>query len=294
MFILLILFLFLTTHNSFPSKGLYPIAQVREYNSVVRYVAERIPIETMYNLKIPDWYDDVPNDDFNDGDNDTGLSGIKNSGASQSKGRKSGKKGKKTNANGSLKGMSLIVKGEETKWTPRMILESYSEKKSYYIGKGGVPDTTRAGSELLKDIVDGILLVAFVPPAIPLDAMKKMDAATTPTIKATIKVTNKSGMSLLDHLYQLEEEEEEEEEDNNDGEDTYWQTRLTTFYTHYNKSKVSEVDTILEKYAGKELKLIQHLIKKYGPEPVPVNDLSEEEGDPFTMHIIEAMPENEN
>ena len=290
MFILLILFLFLTTHNSFPSKGLYPIAQVREYNSVVRYVAERIPIETMYNLKIPDWYDDVPNDDFNDGDNDTGLSGIKNSGASQSKGRKSGKKGKKTNANGSLKGMSLIVKGEETKWTPRMILESYSEKKSYYIGKGGVPDTTRAGSELLKDIVDGILLVAFVPPAIPLDAMKKMDAATTPTTP-TIKTTN---MSLLDHLYQLEEEEEEEEEDNNDGEDTYWQTRLTTFYTHYNKSKVSEVDTILEKYAGKELKLIQHLIKKYGPEPVPVNDLSEEEGDPFTMHIIEAMPENEN
>ena len=291
MFILLTLFLFLTTHNSFPSKGLYPIAQVREYNSVVRYVAERIPIETMYNLKIPDWYDDVPNDDFNDGDNDTGLSGIKNSGESQSKGRKSGKKGKKTNANGSLKGMSLIVKGEETKWTPRMILESYSEKKSYYIGKGGVPDTTRAGSELLKDIVDGILLVAFVPPAIPLDAMKKMDAATTPTTP-TIKATNKP--SLLDHLYQLEEEEEEEEEDNNDGEDTYWQTRLTTFYTHYNKSKVSEVDTILEKYAGKELKLIQHLIKKYGPEPIPVNDLSEEEGDPFTMHIIEAMPENEN
>ena len=51
--------------------------------------------------------------------------------------------------------------------------------------------------------------------------------------------------------------------------------RLTNFYKAYDAGKVSEVDKLLEKYAGKEEALFKALVKKYGPEPEP----EEAEGD---------------
>ena len=128
--------------------GLYPIAQVREYCSLVRYVAERMPLEKMSNLRVPDWYEDDVNQEksylFDDDANEDATA---------------------TAAEDKL--IDMIIKDQTvTKWTPRMILEAYAVKKSYYVGKGGVPDATRAGSELLKDIVDGIVLLAFTPPSV--------------------------------------------------------------------------------------------------------------------------------
>lgn len=48
-----------------------------------------------------------------------------------------------------------------------------------------------------------------------------------------------------------------------------WTTeqRLTKFYEKYVPEKVSDVPTLLGKYAGKEDKLFVALVKKYGPEP---------------------------
>jgi density-regulated protein len=48
-----------------------------------------------------------------------------------------------------------------------------------------------------------------------------------------------------------------------------WTTeeRLTKFYELYVPEKVSDVPSLLEKYAGKEDKLFIALTKKYGPEP---------------------------
>ena len=48
-----------------------------------------------------------------------------------------------------------------------------------------------------------------------------------------------------------------------------WTTeeRLTEFYKKYVPEKVSDVPTLLGKYAGKEDKLFVALTKKYGPEP---------------------------
>ena len=43
--------------------------------------------------------------------------------------------------------------------------------------------------------------------------------------------------------------------------------RLTNFYKAYDAGKVSQVDTLLEKYAGKEEALFKLLVKTYGPEP---------------------------
>ena len=48
-----------------------------------------------------------------------------------------------------------------------------------------------------------------------------------------------------------------------------WTTkeRLIAFYTLYQPDKLSGIDGILEKYSGKEDKLFNALVKKYGPEP---------------------------
>ena len=61
-----------------------------------------------------------------------------------------------------------------------------------------------------------------------------------------------------------------------------WTTeqRLTAFYEKYQPEKVSDVPTLLEKYAGKEDNLFKALTKKYGPEPDdPYYDDSEDDED---------------
>ena len=45
------------------------------------------------------------------------------------------------------------------------------------------------------------------------------------------------------------------------------QQRLVAFYTKYMPEKLDGIDTILDKYSGKEDKLFTALVKKYGPEP---------------------------
>jgi density-regulated protein DRP1 len=64
--------------------------------------------------------------------------------------------------------------------------------------------------------------------------------------------------------------------------DKPWTTeeRLTKFYEKYVPEKVDTVPSLLEKYAGKEDKLFEALVKKYGPEPLdPYYSDSENEGD---------------
>ena len=55
--------------------------------------------------------------------------------------------------------------------------------------------------------------------------------------------------------------------------------RLTNFYKAYEPSKVSQVDSFLDKYVGKEEALFRALVKKYGPEPEPSDGGDEEEDD---------------
>ena len=38
--------------------GLYPIAQIRETMSAVRFIFEHHPLERLYSLKLPEWYDE--------------------------------------------------------------------------------------------------------------------------------------------------------------------------------------------------------------------------------------------
>jgi len=60
-----------------------------------------------------------------------------------------------------------------------------------------------------------------------------------------------------------------------------WTTeeRLTKFYEMYVAEKVSDVPSLLKKYAGKEDKLFMALVKKYGPEPDDPYYLSDDDYD---------------
>ena len=63
--------------------------------------------------------------------------------------------------------------------------------------------------------------------------------------------------------------DEGEAEDKPERPSAPWTTeqRLTAFYEKYQPDKVSDVPSLLEKYAGKEDKLFTALVKKYGDEP---------------------------
>ncbi|KAL4111259.1 hypothetical protein PRIC1_002940 [Phytophthora ramorum] len=72
-----------------------------------------------------------------------------------------------------------------------------------------------------------------------------------------------------------EEEEEEEEQEEEDTEMNFNHQRLLAFYQKYNPEKVDDVPTVLAKYKGKESKLFDALVKKYGPEPGDSDDEEE-------------------
>lgn len=58
--------------------------------------------------------------------------------------------------------LSFVVYLQE--WTPWTLCEAYAEKRGYRTDRRGRPDHQRAGSELVRDTVDGILPLFFLPP----------------------------------------------------------------------------------------------------------------------------------
>jgi hypothetical protein len=68
--------------------------------------------------------------------------------------------------------------------------------------------------------------------------------------------------------------------------------RLVRFYTKYAPDKLPEVDSILTKYAGKETKMFQVLVDRYGPEPDATAGASQ--GDyhgRLTRYLLKYAPE---
>ncbi|VEU43617.1 unnamed protein product [Pseudo-nitzschia multistriata] len=70
-----------------------------------------------------------------------------------------------------------------------------------------------------------------------------------------------------------------------------WTTeeRLTKFYELYVPEKVSDVPSLLEKYAGKEEKLFIALSKKYGPEPEDPYYMSDNEDEDESEDLAKDM-----
>ncbi|RLN62993.1 hypothetical protein BBJ29_001646 [Phytophthora kernoviae] len=68
--------------------------------------------------------------------------------------------------------------------------------------------------------------------------------------------------------------------------------RLLAFYQKYNPEKVDDVAQVLAKYKGKESKLFDALVKKYGPEPGDSDD-EEEDEDKEETHEEEEEDDDE-
>ena len=118
--------------------GLYPIAQIREPFSAIRFVYEYLKLDRLYNLKKPDWYD-----------------------------------------------------ASDT-WSPEMLCEALAEKKGYMLSRGGAPDIQRAGLEIMKDIVDGVVCMRFDPPQLLTigDPNGATGASTSTTTEAQVEKMN--------------------------------------------------------------------------------------------------------
>lgn len=74
-----------------------------------------------------------------------------------------------------------------------------------------------------------------------------------------------------------------------------WATRLERFYTKYNPDKLSDIQSTLEKFKGREETMFKALVRKYGPEPaddevlaVPTQDSGEACSTTATISPIES------
>jgi ribosome biogenesis GTPase A len=102
--------------------GVFPISQVREVFSAIRYLAERVPIERIYNLSPP--------------------------------------------SNGSP-------------WSPYLLLEAYAIKRGYREAKTGQPDVHRAGGEILRDCLNGHIVISWPPPGVSLPSVSSSSCSAS-------------------------------------------------------------------------------------------------------------------
>ncbi|CAD7966458.1 unnamed protein product [Amoebophrya sp. A25] len=109
--------------------GLVPIAQIRESYSAIRFLASQLPLDRIYSLEFPDWARE-------EGGGQAGENDI--------------------NEDTSRTSLS---------WTPALLLESYAEKKHYTLARSGSPDIHRAGLEIIRDCVDGVVCWRIPPPS---------------------------------------------------------------------------------------------------------------------------------
>jgi len=93
----------------FECSGLYPIPQIRETYTAIRFLAEHLPLEKLYRLVLDE-------DDY----------------------------------------------GSE--WSAHAYCGALADQKGYSLARSSGPDMHRAGLEIIRDCVDGYLILAFQPP----------------------------------------------------------------------------------------------------------------------------------
>lgn len=59
----------------------------------------------------------------------------------------------------------LQLPRDEPCWSPLLLAEVLAEKKGYHIAKTGRPDSHAAGRDVLYDTQDGVIPLAWEPPA---------------------------------------------------------------------------------------------------------------------------------
>lgn len=102
-----------------------------------------------------------------------------------------------------LYGLALDIDDYGEEWTPYALCGAFADKRCYTV-EGGGPDFHRAGLELLRDTVDGHVLLAFLPPddtspaALPLTAatdVAELDGAPASPADADVPSSDYGGTS---------------------------------------------------------------------------------------------------
>jgi ribosome biogenesis GTPase A len=106
--------------------GIFPFPQIRETLSAIRIVGQYVNLPLQLDLKHPD-------------------------GANNKRKKKPGKFD------------SIEEFDADPVWTPWDICDAYAEKRGYFVKHSGRPDTHRAGLELLRDCLDGVVPFWVVP-----------------------------------------------------------------------------------------------------------------------------------
>jgi len=148
----------------FECSGLYPIPQIRETYSAIRFIAEHVPLEDLYSLHL----DEENYDPY---------------------------------------------------WSPYSICGTFAEKRGYTI-QGGGPDFHRAGLEILRDVVDGYVLLAFRPPRdLSGQSLKQAGSSSHQFVGSASAVLQCPARHI---------KSESEGEDNDDGEESSDEDELAT------------------------------------------------------------------
>lgn len=148
--------------------GVLPLAQVREPYSAVRFLAQHLPLEVMYGLRLPKVSTHTHTH--------TTLAIVWRGSMSLTQ-----------------HGCVLACMQGESAWSPLVLCEALAEKRGYHLARTGRPDAHRAGREMLavhgamcacvgvwtgavltpwdvgvcmhQDCVDGVSQLRFKPPA---------------------------------------------------------------------------------------------------------------------------------
>ena len=105
--------------------GSFPIAQTREPYSAVQFLAERLPLETIYRLSPPI---------------EPMSPGIIDASSKEQK-----------------------PAPPPFEWSAWMLCEALAQKKGFF-NRQGQPDVYRAANFILREVLDGVVTLFFTPP----------------------------------------------------------------------------------------------------------------------------------
>ncbi|KNC48527.1 DNA polymerase eta [Thecamonas trahens ATCC 50062] len=164
--------------------GLYPTSQVVEPFSAIRYLAERVPVEVVYELQLPVESDE---DDDGGGPPRPALKKLKKAMA-QDERLELNRMGKALSkarvryvaehlalsrswkaaaaATGEPFAAATVAYLEDAQqWTAWKMCEAYAIKRGFFTPNTGRPDVYRAAIKMIYDVLDGYVVFSFLPPA---------------------------------------------------------------------------------------------------------------------------------
>lgn len=139
--------------------GIFPIQQLREPFSAIRFLAERVKLESIYGLAPPIAQPTTQS----------------NSNANQGKAGKKARRPRDDNDEDEGSSHDLLDQlqlqelnsnaASSYQWTPFDICEAYAKQRNYTVkGSKGVYDANKAANEILYDALAGVVLLTFWPP----------------------------------------------------------------------------------------------------------------------------------